>query len=144
VCDSLQAPVRYKLDGRWELGDFLPPAMNRYRDLLRKAKSVAKSWGNEEPFDKFEEIDSTVGQIYSRCGAEQWALNVNVHYNNWANFSKNDFQPVTEAFEDLCKLFLCTKCGGMLHVTTKGLEPENVRCNCGLVNWNLVKQKEKL
>jgi len=144
VCDSLHATVRYKLDGRWELGDFLPAAMSRYRNLLKKAKSVANSWDKQESFNKFQELDSTVNQIYSRCGVEQWAVNVNVHYNNWANFSKNDFQPVTEAFEDLCKLFVCTKCTGMLHVTTKGPEPENVRCNCGLVNWNLVKQKEKL
>jgi hypothetical protein len=141
VCDSLQASVRYKLNGRWELGDFLPAAMSRYRNLLKKAKNVAKSWDNQESFDEFQELESTVSQIYSRCGAEQWAVNVNVHYNNWANFSKYDFQPVIEAFEDLFKLFVCTQCMGVLHVTTKGIEPENVRCNCGFVNWNLVKQK---
>jgi len=143
VCDSLQIPVRYKLDGRWELGDFLPAAMGQYRSLLKKAKNAAATWDNQESFDKLQELDSTVSQIYSRCGAEQWAVNASVHYNNWADLSKNDFYPVMEAFEDLCKLFVCRKCGGMLHLATKGLDPVGVRCNCGLVNWNLIPQKGK-
>jgi DNA repair exonuclease SbcCD ATPase subunit len=143
LCDALQAEVRYKLDGRYDLGDFLPAAMSRYRSLLKKAKSAAQTWNNQESFEKLQELDSTVGQIYSRCGAEQWTVNASVHYNNWANLSKNDFYPVIEAFEDLCALFVCRKCGGMLHVATKGPDPENVRCNCGLVNWNLIPQKGK-
>jgi recombinational DNA repair ATPase RecF len=138
VCDALQALVTFKLNGRWELGDFLPAGMSRYRFLLKKAKSAAQAWGQKEAFEKLQELDSTVGQIYKRCGAEQWALNANVHYNNWANFSRNDFHPVVEAFQDLCGLFLCTQCGAMLHVACKGLESVSLRCNCGAVNWNLV------
>ena len=140
VCNSLQAKVRYKMDGRWELGDFLPAAMSRFGSLLKMARSTAQSWGDKDAFEKFDELDSNRSQIYERCGGEQWAINSNVHYNNWANFSKNDFQPVIEAFEDLHKLFECSKCKGMLHLTTSGPNPKNVRCNCGAVNWNLVKQ----
>jgi energy-coupling factor transporter ATP-binding protein EcfA2 len=143
VCDFLQAQVRYKLDGRYELGDFLPAAMSRYGSLIKKAELAARTWGNQESLEKLTELESTVSQINKRCGIEQWAINANVHYSNWANFSKNDFQPVTEAFEDLCKLFVCSTCAGMLHVTTKGLDLENVRCNCGSVNWNLIPQKGK-
>lgn len=141
VCDALQAQIRYKLNGRWELGDFLPAAMKRYRSLLKKAKNAAHSWDKTESFDDLQELDSTAGQIYSRCGTEQWAINASLHYNNWANFSKNDFCPVMEAFEDMCALFVCSKCGGVLHVVTKGPVPVNVRCNCGTVNWNLVQSK---
>ncbi len=143
VCDSLQAPVKYKLDGRWELGDFLPAAMGQYRSLLKKAKSVAQTLGNQESFEKLQELDSTISQIYSRCGDERWAVNASVHYNNWANLSKNDFYPVMEAFEDLCAIFVCRKCGRMLYVATKGPSPVEVRCTCGTVNWNLVQQKGK-
>ena len=141
VCDSLQAFVRYKLDGRWELGDFLPAAMSQYRSLLKKAKNAAQVWDNKKSFEQLQELDSTVGQIFSRCGVEQWAVNANVHYNNWANFSKNDFYPVMEAFEDLCALFVCSKCGGMLNVAMSGPYPVEVRCNCSAVNWNLVQKK---
>jgi len=141
VCDALQAPVKYKLDGRWELGDFLFAGMHQYRSLLKSTIKAAKAWADQDDLEKLEELSSTVDQIYKRCGAEQWAVNASVHYNNWANLSKNDFYPVVEAFEDLCALFVCRKCGGMLHVTTRGPDPENVRCNCGAVNWNLVQQK---
>lgn len=46
--DALQVPVKYKLDGRWELGDFLLPAMDYYRELLKKARKAASSWDDRE------------------------------------------------------------------------------------------------
>ena len=30
---------------------------------------------------------------------EEWPVNKTVHYNVWANFGKNDFLPVVEAFK---------------------------------------------
>ncbi|MHA1492235.1 MAG: AAA family ATPase [Promethearchaeota archaeon] len=144
VCNDLCIPVIYKLNGRYELGDFLIPAINEYRSLLKKAISSAKSWDNEELFDSLKNIDSTRGPIFSRTYAEQWVINANVHYNNWANFSVNDIRPVVEAFQDLCLLFLCPSCGGMLYLTKHNFKPVNVRCNCGTVNWNLIKKVENL
>jgi hypothetical protein len=141
VCDALQASVLFKLNGRLELGDFLLPAMDKYRDLIKKAQKVAKSWEDNESRINLEERDDIRSQIYKRTFAEQWAVNVNVHYNNWANFSIKDFRPVVEAFQDLYGLFKCSNCGGMLSLATTGMSPVTVRCNCGKVNWNL---KEKV
>jgi len=140
ACDALKAPVRYRLDGRLELGDFLPAAMGQFRRLLRQAKQAAQSWGDQEAFEALIEEDSIASQVYTRTNAEQWALNANVHYNNWANFSANDFRPVVEAFRDLCGLFVCSKCEAMLGTAEKGHTPVAVRCSCGNVNWNLEKR----
>ncbi|MCD4782246.1 MAG: AAA family ATPase [Candidatus Eremiobacteraeota bacterium] len=140
VCDALGAQVTYKLNGLWELGDFLLAAMHQYKKLLGQAKNAAKSWGNETYLDMFQELDSTRGSIFTRSNVEQWAVNTNVHHNNWANFSENDFRPVVEAFQDLYGLYLCSKCSGMLHLATMGKKPVAVRCNCGQVNWNLRKK----
>ena len=140
VCDALQAQITYKLSSLWELGDFLAAAMGQYRKLLRQAKNAAQSWGDETGFDMLQELDSTVGPIYTRSNAEQWAVNVNVHYNNWANFSEKDFRPVVEAFQDLYGLFVCSKCGGMLRLATSGATPMTIRCNCGQVDWNLMEK----
>ena len=137
VCDALQVRVTYKLNGRWELGDFLLPAMDQYRELIRKARKAAISWDDSERQIEFEEIDSIRSGIYKRTYAEQWAVNANVHYNNWTNFSEKDFRPVAEAFQDLCALFICNKCGGILHIAMTGMKPVSVRCNCGEVDWNL-------
>lgn len=142
VCDALQAPVTYKLNGRWELGDFLPAAMGQYRSLLNQAKKAAQSWSDKDGFDMLQELDSTVGPIYARSNAEQWAVNANVHYNNWANFSEKDFRPVVEAFQDLYGLFVCSVCGGMLSLATTGITPVAIRCTCGEVHWNLTEKRK--
>jgi hypothetical protein len=143
VCDSLKAQVTYNLTGRWELGDFLPAAIGQYRKLIKQAKKAAQSWGEKDKFEILSELDSTASQIFARCNAEQWAVNVNVHYNAWANFSKKDFQPVVEAFQDLYGLFICSKCRGALRVATVGASPVSVRCNCGSVDWNLEEKGKK-
>jgi energy-coupling factor transporter ATP-binding protein EcfA2 len=140
VCDSIQAKVQYKLGGRWELGDFLPAAKEKYRRLLKKAKNTAQSWGDQKTFDMLKEVDNIAGQIYYRCGAEEWAINASVHYNNWANLSKNDFKPVLDSFKDLYGLFVCSNCGGMFRVVTKDMNPEAIRCSCGKINWGLIEK----
>lgn len=141
VCDLFRARVPFKLSGRWDLGDFLYPAMGQYSELLKKAKIAADSWSNEEDVERLKELESIKKSIYSRLHAEQWAVNANVHYNNWANFSINDFKPVVEAFQDLHSLFKCNKCDGLLRPISIGMEEVSVRCNCGVVNWNLTKRK---
>jgi recombinational DNA repair ATPase RecF len=137
VCDSLGARVRYRTSGRWELGDFLPAAVSQHKDLLKKAKRVAQSWGNKDELEKLNELDSVRSQVLARSNVEQWAVNANVHYNAWADFLREDFRPVVEAFQDLYGLFRCNSCGGVLYVTSNGPRFASVRCNCGKVNWNL-------
>jgi energy-coupling factor transporter ATP-binding protein EcfA2 len=140
ACDALEARVVFKLSGRWELADYLSGAMPRYKELLGMAKSAAQSWGQEEVLGELVEVDSTRGQIYARSGVEQWAVNVNVHYNNWANFGRKDFSPVVDAFRDLCHLFVCSKCGGMLRLASKDATPVGFGCACGAVHWNLTRK----
>jgi hypothetical protein len=142
VCDSLHASVCYKLNGRWELGDFIPSAVGQYKRLLVKAKEAAQSWNKKELLQNVNDVDSIVSQVYARTSAEQWAVNANVHYNNWSNFAKEDFLPVVEAFQDLFAVFTCSTCNKILYVAFTGNIPVTVKCDCGAVNWNLV-PKEK-
>ena len=137
VCDALQVRVRYRLSGQCDLGDLLLPAMEQYRGLVKRARKAARSWGSNEDVLRLQEIDSVRSGVFKRTFAEQWAVNPNVHYNSWANFSKPDFRPVVEAFQDLYDLFVCSNCGGMLRLATIDRKPASVRCNCGKVNWNL-------
>lgn len=137
VCDSLQASVIFKLNSRWELGDYLPAAISQYRSLLKKAKIAAQSWKDTEAIKMFSELESTSGQIYSRTNVEQWVINASVHYNNWANLSPQDFIPVVESFQDLFRVFICSNCNSMIYVAKNGIKIVNVKCRCGKVNWNL-------
>lgn len=137
VCDALQAQVRYKANGRWELGDFMPAAIGKYRSHLKKAKAVAQSWGNDEAFRALIETESVFGQIANRTNVENWAINASVHYNNWSALEERDFRPVLEAFQDLHSALSCSTCHSIFYVTTVGTILESLRCSCGRVNWNL-------
>ncbi|MDI6723120.1 MAG: AAA family ATPase [Methanobacterium sp.] len=141
VCDSLQAPVKFKESGQYELGDLLPAALGSYNKLLKKAKTASRSWENFDELSRLEEIENNSKEVFNRRNGEQWAINANVHYNEWADFDLKDFEPVVEAFQDLFRVFQCENCEGMIHVSMRENTPEAVRCNCGSFNWNLIRKR---
>lgn len=138
ACDLLRAFVTFKSDGNWELGDYLPAAISQYKSLLRKAKEAANSWNDRDKIKELKEFEEKLTKAINKSQYEQWAVNLNVHYNNWAEFQANDFKPVVEAFQDLLNVFVCENCK---HIPTLLLsedrKPESVKCYCGEINWNL-------
>jgi len=141
ACDALKAEVCYKADGRYDLGDFLNGAKEAYKRNLRLAKSSANSWGKKEEVEKYAEIESQVNEIIQRTQVEHWGINENVHFSKWADFSKEDFLPIVEAFQDLEGIFRCSKCQGIIYLSLKGKTPSNVKCPCGNIFWNLELKK---
>jgi ABC-type lipoprotein export system ATPase subunit len=140
VCDNLEAQVKYRLDARNDLGDFLPAAVSKYKSLLRKAKKAAHSWSNDEDLESISELETICTQVHTRTQEEQWAVNASIHFNNWENLSPEDFQPVRETIQDLHLLFICQDCGSTLRVSKDGMIETSLRCNCASVNWNLIPQ----
>jgi hypothetical protein len=140
LCDQLLATVQYRSDGRWELSDYASGAIGAYRKSLKEAKASAQSWKNKEAFEKLQELETVASQIIVRSQVEQWAINENVHYNRWSEFTPEDFQPVADAWRDLFNLFACSSCGGCLFLSDRK-EPTSLRCKCGVINWNLVRKK---
>lgn len=140
ACGNLAASPPYSADGRYELGDLMGAAMSRFKELLTMAQKAAITW-NPDKAEVIQVLSSKRKAIYSDLGKEQWAVNVNVHYNDWADFTKNDFQPVIDQFKALHNLFICQNCGGMISLISTGKTPKNVRCPCNQVNWNLEKKK---
>jgi energy-coupling factor transporter ATP-binding protein EcfA2 len=138
ICDGLEARVRFRTTSRLELGDLIPAAMSRYKELIRLGKSAAQSWGDSAAMDRLVELDSVASQIFDRTQVEQWAINDNVHYNSWANFTPDDFQPVIDAFQDLFDMFRCPECETLLRVATTDSKPSGVSCRCGRLAWTLV------
>lgn len=140
TCNLLESKVTFKEDQRWSLGDFLPATLRSYNELLKKAKIAADSWKNQDEIMKLKRIEDNAKDAFGRSQAENWAVNINVHYTKWADFSVEDFRPVVKAFNDLFSVFKCDNCGGILHLNKNKMNLEAVRCNCGAVNWNLVKK----
>ena len=137
VCSNLQAPVKYKFSGQNDLGDLLSGALSSYKKYLKQAKTAARSWENYEELDKLKTIEDCSKDVFGRINVERWAVNPAVHFNEWADFTSQDFKPVVDSFNSLFSLFQCDKCGTILHLVMSGSNPEAVKCNCGSVNWNL-------
>lgn len=140
ICDSLQAPVKFRLDQRWDLGDLLPAGLARLKELLKKAKDSASTWNQKSNLEVITQFENQLEKIYSRTNMEQWAININVHYNNWTNFSKQDFIPVVQAYQDLSALFVCNNCNSLLTLIMDKNQPDSLKCKCGTINWNLKKK----
>ena len=137
VCNALGAQITYNSGMQWQLDDWLPAAMEEYKDLVKAGRAAALSWNDDDALAAFEELESVRKQVYSRTHVEQWSINASVHYNNWANMSKEDFSPVVDAFRDLQGIYTCSTCGGFLVKLPHKGRPEVVKCLCGKVNWNL-------
>jgi DNA repair exonuclease SbcCD ATPase subunit len=141
VSDSIKAKVPYKSDGRYELGDYIIGCKEGITKLIAKAKKSARNWGKEEDYKQFEKLETQTKEIIDRSQAEQWAINAAVHYNNWKDFSENDFLPIVEAFKDFEGMFKCSSCDGLISLGMQGVEPVSLKCPCGTINWNLEMKK---
>ncbi|MCE7699839.1 MAG: chromosome segregation protein SMC, partial [Methanobacterium paludis] len=143
VCESLQVETKHKESRGYELGELLSPTIAKYKKLLNDAKASANSWNRQDEVTKLSEILEKSSEIIRESQVEEWTINANVHYNNWANFTPNDFKPVVDAFEKLFNIFKCPECGCILHLTMNGYLAEAVRCDCGSIDWNL-KEKPRI
>ncbi|MCA1545026.1 hypothetical protein I6F18_34635 [Bradyrhizobium sp. NBAIM32] len=141
MADNLGASPIFKSDGNYELGELLPSVLVRLRDLCGKAADAAQSWGNSTEKIAALERKKLLSTCNGAVNVEQWAVNKAVHYNEWANFGRKDFEPVVAAFRELLNCFQCEGCESWLYITPRG-NPDSVRCSCSRVNLNL-KSKAK-
>jgi hypothetical protein len=100
LADQLSAAPPFRADGNYELGELLPSVLKRMKDLHGKAADAAQSWGNNAKKKTVAERKASLSNAAAASNVEQWAVNKAVHYNEWANFGKKDFEPVVAAFKD--------------------------------------------
>jgi hypothetical protein len=136
LADQLGATPVFHSDGNYELGELLPSILTRMKDLYGKAAAAAQSWGKESDKARAAQLKSLLGSSNASTNVEQWAVNKAVHYNEWANFGKKDFEPVVSAFRELLGCFRCDTCETWLHITPRQA-PETLRCACNEINFNL-------
>jgi hypothetical protein len=137
LCDRLRAPVEFRGDAQYQLGDTLPQAIARLGSLYAKGKKAANSWGQAA---KVKEIGSTAdsfSKLAAASGVDYWQINTAIHYNAWENFTKSDFLPVVAAFRALLAGFCCGTCGAYMRVSPDRGTVESLRCECGEAQINL-------
>lgn len=141
LADELGAMVCFRADGGYDMGQLLGAVIGRQGELLKSAAKAAKSWDDQEQLKRVEALQKARSEIMATSSVEQWAINKAVHYNEWADLSKNDFKPVVTAFKQLLQQFRCDKpkCDSWLSLTPKAL-PVELRCACGAFHLNLKEQ----
>ena len=129
LADQLAARPAFRSDGNYELGELLPSVLVRMKELCGKAADAAQSWGNTAAKEEALSRKTALSDSNGARSVEQWAVNKAVHYNEWANFGKKDFEPVIAAFKSLLECFRCDDCGSWLYASPKPI-PESLRCAC--------------
>lgn len=139
ACHRLRAPVVFRGDAQFTLGDLMPPSVSRLKNLLKDGKKSADSWGQVDKKAQIEALDTAIDEAKKKTDLDQWQINGAVHYNEqWASLNKNDFEPVAQGFKALTELFECQKCNELLYVVPDRGDKEALRCGCGDVQINLV------
>ena len=136
LADQLGATLPFRADASYELGDLLPAVLSRMKELHGKAAEAAQSWNNKPVAEAVAARKAALAAASAATNVEQWAVNKAVHYNEWANFGKKDFEPVVAAFRDLLGCFRCGPCDSWIYLTPR-VNPESVRCDCNGINLNL-------
>jgi hypothetical protein len=129
LADQLSAAPPFRADGNYELGELLPSVVKRMKDLYGKASDAAQFWGNNAEKDAVGKRKKSLATAAAASNVEQWAVNKAVHYNEWANFGKKDFEPVVAAFKELLGCFRCETCESWLYATPR-VNPDSLRCAC--------------
>lgn len=138
--DGLGAKVRFSLAGQYDLGQVSQACFSRLKELTKKARLAARSWNRTTEVQTFESIETEQSAALAASNAEQWAINANVHFNQWANMTEAEFRPVLDAFKRVCRLFTCSGCKGRAAVISAGPVDVAVKCPCGSINWSLTDQ----
>lgn len=141
ACHQLNAEVQFKADGLWSLGDFMGPALSKFKSLLKDAKRAEQSWGND--IGDVSTLDDQRSEVFRRLNMEQGAINPNVHFNEneWATFTPAEMREVVEVFHDLYELFWCSNCESCVRVSEQDHREVSIRCSCGQhANWTLEEQ----
>jgi len=136
LADQLGAAIPFRADGNYELGELLPSVLKRMKELYGKAAEAAQSWGNKADRETVAKCKAALSTSNGAANVEQWAVNKAVHYNEWANFGKKDFEPVVAAFKELLGCFRCETCDSWLYITPRA-NPESLRCACNAISLNL-------
>jgi recombinational DNA repair ATPase RecF len=139
LADNLRAPVEFRGDGQYDLGDLLPPVLKQWKKRLEAGEKSAIHWKRDEERTALAALRATANDVIARTNAEQWAVNPVVHFNEWANLQASEFQEVVDAFKALLEHLRCENavCKSYLYISPRKGRPEELRCNCGSISINL-------
>lgn len=139
LADNLRARIEFRSDGHHDLGDVLPHALKEWRKRLEEGEKSAGHWGRGDEKTALAAKRAEAKELIAKTSAELWAINPSVHFNEWANLQRHEFQEVVDAFKELLEKMRCENatCQSYLYVLPRKGKAEEMRCNCGAISINL-------
>ncbi len=105
ISSNLKAKVPFKKDSNWTFGELLDGSLCAFKNVLKKATTVAKNTNNNENLQKIKEIQEKVNIATKEAEIDRWILNPMNHYNEWANFSKEELTTLIKKMKTLYMAF---------------------------------------
>ncbi len=139
VCEKLQAQIRFKSGGRWDLGDLSQAGISSLNNVISKAKESANSWNDKVRLESIKQLEVSLKSILGKLEQEKWLVNPAVHYTDWLILLPTEFKHVVNSYRKLCEVFSCDnpECRSPYYLTNVGMTADTLRCKCGKVNWAL-------
>ena len=101
LADNLRVRIEFRSDARYDLGVLLPPVLKAWSQYLESGKKAAEHWGNTAKKDELQEMKAQAKVLIASANTEFWSINPSVHFNEWANLDKSEFQTVVNVFNKL-------------------------------------------
>lgn len=139
LADKLRARIEFRGDGHYDLGDLLPHVLKGWRKRLEDGEKSAAHWQREDEKAAIAEKRAKAKDLIAKSNTEQWAINPAIHFNEWANLQRHEFQEVVNAFKSLLENLRCENpnCKSYLYVLPRKGKAQEMRCNCGTTSINL-------
>ncbi|MEC5324855.1 hypothetical protein [Aurantimonas sp. A3-2-R12] len=139
LADNLRAPVEFRGDGHYDLGDLMPHVLKEWRKRLDDGEKSAIHWKLDDKKAALGAARARAKELVAKSNSEQWAINPAVHFNAWANLQRNEFQEVVDAFRMLLENLRCENesCKSYIYVSLRKGKAEALRCSCGATSINL-------
>lgn len=143
-CEVLRVKVEFSVDGHYDLGDLLDPAIGQMKSLYKDARQAATTWQDTDRIAAIETREKAFDDAVTEAKVEQWQINPSVHYNEWATLHTSEFLAVVGAFETLCTCFKCDACGVLIEVSPRRGKREYLQCLCGKVKLSFMRKPKAL
>jgi DNA repair exonuclease SbcCD ATPase subunit len=139
LADQLAARPAFQASGSYDPGEMTTSVLSRISDLYGKAVTSAQSWENSQQKAAVVARQGLLKAAMGDLSVEQWAVNKALHYNEWAAFSREDFEPVVATYQRLLEHFRCQSCKAFVFIEPR-YSAKSLRCDCNAINFNLMKK----
>jgi energy-coupling factor transporter ATP-binding protein EcfA2 len=136
-CEALGAKLAYRVEAGPDFGELYTALLERCNELLAKAKQQANSVNNRPRVAEIGARHALLKAASQEVAREQWVVNLNIHYNQFAAMSPGEVTPAVAAFEQILAQVSCTACNGLLTVLRQDNHDAVLKCPCGAVTWAL-------